>query len=181
MRPTVPAVGEHCRVGQTCAAEQRLKLLSNYERVCPPQTKQNALRRQPQGVFHAHDDKIAHGYQSPIARNMTASTAYSSHPPTGRGEDQGVKVATRSRPSRTGPPSARRGSLLAPRQRGSPKTPRGTATAATPRHQRGNSLSPIKNSSTERAAWRPSRIAHTTRLWPRRMSPAANTLFTLVA
>jgi hypothetical protein len=45
----------------------------------------------------------------------------------------------------------------------------------------GNRLDPITNSSTARAAWRPSRMAHTTRLWPRRMSPAANTLGTLVA
>ena len=52
---------------------------------------------------------------------------------------------------------------------------------ATPPYQRGRSLSPIRNSSTARAAWRPSRIAHTTSDWPRRMSPAANTLSTLVA
>ncbi len=42
--------------------------------------------------------------------------------------------------------------------------------------QRGNSLAPINTSSTARAAWRPSRMAQTTRLWPRRMSPAAKTL-----
>jgi hypothetical protein len=47
--------------------------------------------------------------------------------------------------------------------------------------QRGSSLAPIRNSSTARAAWRPSRMAHTTSDWPRRMSPAANTLGTLVA
>ena len=48
------------------------------------------------------------------------------------------------------------------------------------RFQRGKSEKPIKNSSAARAAWRPSRIAHTTRDWPRRMSPAANTLSTEV-
>ena len=47
--------------------------------------------------------------------------------------------------------------------------------------QRGRSLAPIRNSSMARAAWRPSRMAQTTRLWPRRMSPAANTLGALVA
>ena len=34
---------------------------------------------------------------------------------------------------------------------------------------------PIRYWSTSRAAWRPSWMAHTTRDWPRRMSPAANT------
>ena len=48
------------------------------------------------------------------------------------------------------------------------------------RAQRGSVLLPIKLASTSRAACRPSRIAQTTRLWPRRMSPAANTLATLV-
>ncbi len=43
---------------------------------------------------------------------------------------------------------------------------------------RGSVDDPIRNSSTARAAWRPSRIAHTTSDWPRRMSPAANTLGT---
>ena len=37
---------------------------------------------------------------------------------------------------------------------------------------------PIRNSSTARAHCRPSRIAQTTSDWPRRMSPAANTLST---
>ncbi len=37
---------------------------------------------------------------------------------------------------------------------------------------RGRSVRPIRNLSMAWAAWRPSRIAHTTRLWPRRMSPA---------
>ena len=46
--------------------------------------------------------------------------------------------------------------------------------------QRGNVLLPIRKPSTSRAACRPSRIAQTTRDWPRRMSPAANTLSTLV-
>lgn len=44
--------------------------------------------------------------------------------------------------------------------------------------QRGNSECPIRYASTDRAHWRPSRIAHTTSDWPRRMSPAANTLST---
>ena len=42
--------------------------------------------------------------------------------------------------------------------------------------QRGRSDLPIRCSSTARAACRPSRIAHTTSDWPRRMSPQANTL-----
>ena len=41
--------------------------------------------------------------------------------------------------------------------------------------QRGSVVDPIRNLSTEWAHWRPSRIAHTTSDWPRRMSPAANT------
>ena len=45
---------------------------------------------------------------------------------------------------------------------------------------RGSTVVPISASSIARAAWRPSRIAHTTSDWPRRMSPAANTLSTLV-
>jgi hypothetical protein len=45
---------------------------------------------------------------------------------------------------------------------------------------RGNSEKPIRDSSTARAHWRPSRIAHTTSDWPRRMSPAAKTLGTEV-
>ena len=43
---------------------------------------------------------------------------------------------------------------------------------------RGSVVLPIRNSSTARAHWRPSRIAQTTSDWPRRMSPAANTLAT---
>ena len=53
--------------------------------------------------------------------------------------------------------------------------PSGTTAA-----QRGRAETPIRNSSTARAAWRPSRIAHTTSDWPRRMSPAVNTLSTEV-
>src|SRR6266581_176395 len=45
---------------------------------------------------------------------------------------------------------------------------------------RGNSEKPIRDSSTTRAHWRPSRIAHTTSDWPRRMSPAAKILGTEV-
>ena len=41
---------------------------------------------------------------------------------------------------------------------------------------RGSTDDPIRNSSIERAACLPSRIAHTTSDWPRRMSPAANSL-----
>src|SRR6266446_6620255 len=47
-------------------------------------------------------------------------------------------------------------------------------------NQRGRVVDPIRLSSIERAHWRPSRIAHTTSDWPRRMSPAANSLGTLV-
>lgn len=46
--------------------------------------------------------------------------------------------------------------------------------------QRGSSLAPISARSTARAHWRPSRIAQTTRLWPRRMSPQAKTRSLLV-
>jgi hypothetical protein len=49
------------------------------------------------------------------------------------------------------------------------------------RVQRGSVDEPIRYSSTALAHWRPSRIAHTTRLCPRRMSPAAKTFGTLVA
>src|SRR3970282_214451 len=42
----------------------------------------------------------------------------------------------------------------------------------------GSSEKPIRNSSTARAHWRPSRIAHTTSDWPRRVSPAAKTFGT---
>ena len=41
--------------------------------------------------------------------------------------------------------------------------------------QRGRVVVPIRNLSIAWAHWRPSRIAHTTSDWPRRMSPAANT------
>src|SRR5262249_19725325 len=41
---------------------------------------------------------------------------------------------------------------------------------------RGRSVFPIRNVSIERAHSRPSRIAHTTSDWPRRMSPAEKTL-----
>src|SRR6185312_4891188 len=46
---------------------------------------------------------------------------------------------------------------------------------------RGRSERPIRNSSTARAHWRPSRIAQTTSDWPRLVSPAAKTLGTVVA
>ena len=42
--------------------------------------------------------------------------------------------------------------------------------------QRGSVVDPIRNLSTACAHCRPSRIAHTTSDWPRRISPAANTL-----
>src|SRR5262245_62531159 len=45
----------------------------------------------------------------------------------------------------------------------------------------GNTVSPINHRSHSLAAPRPSLIAHTTRLWPRRMSPAAKTPGMLVA
>ena len=54
------------------------------------------------------------------------------------------------------------------------------ACVATTMIQRGSTDDPIRNSSTARAHWRPSRIAHTTSDWPRRMSPAANTFGTEV-
>ena len=60
----------------------------------------------------------------------------------------------------------------------------GTADAVRPasegRNYLGKSVRPIRNRSTERAAWRPSRMAQTTSDWPRRMSPAANTFLTEV-
>ena len=46
--------------------------------------------------------------------------------------------------------------------------------------QFGSSLQPIRYWSTARAACRPSRMAQTISDWPRRMSPAAKTLSTLV-
>jgi PIN domain nuclease of toxin-antitoxin system len=49
-----------------------------------------------------------------------------------------------------------------------------------PDDHRGSRLVPIRNSSTARAHWRPSRIAQTIKDWPRRMSPAANNLATEV-
>ena len=49
-----------------------------------------------------------------------------------------------------------------------------------PRDQRGSDVVPIRNLSIAWAHWRPSRIAHTTSDWPRRMSPAANTFDSVV-
>ncbi len=45
---------------------------------------------------------------------------------------------------------------------------------------RGSTVAPIKTSSIARAAWRPSRIAQTTEDWPRRTSPAVQSLSTEV-
>ena len=45
---------------------------------------------------------------------------------------------------------------------------------------RGKRLAPIRNWSIARAHCRPSRIAQTTSDWPRRLSPAANSLGTEV-
>lgn len=70
-----------------------------------------------------------------------------------------------------------------PKPRASPSTLKHAATRAAggdQSPQRGNVLAPIRNSSTARAACRPSRIAQTTRDWPRRMSPAAKTFSWLV-
>ena len=49
-----------------------------------------------------------------------------------------------------------------------------------PSSYRGRSVAPIRCRSMARAHCLPSRMAQTTRLWPRRMSPAANTPSTLV-
>ena len=51
---------------------------------------------------------------------------------------------------------------------------RGSSYATVGSH-RGSVVDPIRNLSIAWAHWRPSRIAHTTSDWPRRMSPAANT------
>ena len=40
----------------------------------------------------------------------------------------------------------------------------------------GSAVFPVRNTSTSRAASRPSEMAQTTSDWPRRMSPATNTL-----
>jgi hypothetical protein len=53
--------------------------------------------------------------------------------------------------------------------------------ASLPQAYLGNSENPVRNSSTARAHWRPSRIAQTTSDCPRRTSPAANTFGTDVA
>ncbi len=66
-------------------------------------------------------------------------------------------------------------------QREAPEQPaRGLAVAKGIAPAYGRLVSPIRYRSTSRAAARPSLIAHTTRLWPRRMSPAAKTPLTLV-
>jgi len=82
--------------------------------------------------------------------------------------------------------NALRFSTLRPltRTEGGERTTRAWARVAldcTGRNYLGRLLLPIRKASTSRAHWRPSRIAHTTSDWPRRMSPAANTLGTLVA
>lgn len=46
--------------------------------------------------------------------------------------------------------------------------------------QLGRTVEPISASSIARAAWRPSRIAQTTSDWPRRTSPAVQSLSTEV-
>ena len=56
----------------------------------------------------------------------------------------------------------------------------GNRRCAAPAFYRGRTDAPIRNSSTARAHCLPSRIAHTTSDWPRRTSPAANTLSTEV-
>ncbi|AGK46340.1 hypothetical protein BTI_408 [Burkholderia thailandensis MSMB121] len=75
---------------------------------------------------------------------------------------------------------ARRGKASAHKKTGRPQDARFVETTfwRMPPAQRGNSELPIRYASTERAHWRPSRIAQTTSDWPRRMSPAANTLST---
>ena len=98
--------------------------------------------------------------------------------PAWRGRDDGPAVACRERTerlcipglciSRQRQPSVSTAQSLAARDGASADGQCGC--------QRGRSLNPIRNSSTARAACRPSRIAHTTSDWPRRMSPAANTL-----
>ena len=67
--------------------------------------------------------------------------------------------------------SAGRGPVPIPRL-SSARTSRSSDSSAS---YRGSVVDPIRNLSTAWAAWRPSRIAHTTSDWPRRMSPAANT------
>jgi uncharacterized protein len=76
------------------------------------------------------------------------------------------------------PPAAIRVMREEPGRRSFPCGSRTRARAVTTLGHRGRLLAPIRNSSTERAAWRPSRIAQTTSDWPRRMSPAANTFGT---
>jgi hypothetical protein len=51
----------------------------------------------------------------------------------------------------------------------------GPSRAGRPRSYLGKSVRPISHSSTARAHWRPSRMAHTTSDCPRRMSPALKT------
>ena len=78
------------------------------------------------------------------------------------GHDGGERGVPQLRPVVTGPGSS----------------PRTTAEFAPPCPYRGRSVRPIRNLSMAWAQSRPSRIAHTTSDWPRRMSPAANTFGT---
>ena len=93
--------------------------------------------------------------------------------------------AERRRAGAPSPPAPRR---AAPARRSSRRSSSSAAAAAArlllpvlpveadaPARQRGSVVVPIRNLSIAWAHWRPSRIAHTTSDWPRRMSPAANT------
>ena len=115
----------------------------------------------------------------------TASAATARGAPAGcRSSRRGQQPATAAA-GRAAAPKQQPRAALTPKQQprasndGVPRPPLGIARrllrlAMTPR-QRGSVVEPIRNLSTACAAWRPSRIAHTTSDWPRRMSPQANT------
>ena len=122
--------------------------------------------------------------------SITPSGVESGHDPAGHsakpqpllhGADQGRATRCRSRGGRTiflGRASIPRSSSSLPRRHsGCRARPGRDRRAAEESSHLGRSLRPIRKRSMACAAWRPSRIAHTTRLCPRRMSPAAKTFW----
>ena len=120
-----------------------------------------------------------HGADRAAARGPCAGRTRA-HPRRDHAGGRALAQRRRARDRQSGAAGRRdRGPILrAPRPVG--RRPSRSRSGASAR-QRGSSLSPIRNASTECAACRPSRIAQTTSDWPRRMSPAANTFGTLVA
>jgi len=131
----------------------------------PPETKRTLVAERPWKFGAGWKPALLVG----VARSLTAGRSS----PSGSGHT--VPVAAQWAPAPVTPAPAFAGFGAAPAVRPSPRW-----RAPSRECDQGRSVLPMRYLSHSLATARPSLIAHTTRLWPRRQSPAAKTPFSAV-